>query len=60
MIVVDTSAWVELLRKTGSSSHLTLRGLIVAEAPLAVTEAVVFEVFAGDARSDAELEQMRD
>jgi len=59
VIVVDTSAWVEFLRKTGSPSHLTLRGLLVAEAPLAVTEAVVFEVLAG-ARSDDELEQMRD
>jgi predicted nucleic acid-binding protein len=58
VIVVDTSAWVELLRKTGSPSHLTLRGLIVAEAPLAVTEAVVFEVLAG--APDDELEQMRD
>jgi predicted nucleic acid-binding protein len=58
MIVVDTSAWVELLRKTGSAVHLTLRELIVADAPIAVTEAVVFEVLAG-ARSDQELEQVR-
>jgi predicted nucleic acid-binding protein len=59
MIVVDTSAWVEFLRKTGSRVHLTLRELIIADAPLAVTEAVVLEVLAG-ARSDVELEQLRD
>ncbi len=59
MIVVDTSAWVELLRKTGSAVHLTLRELIVSDAPICATEAVVFEVLAG-VRSDSDLEDVRD
>lgn len=59
MIVVDTSAWVELLRKTGSAVHLTLREHIVGNAPIAVTEAVVLEVLAG-ARTNREYEQVRD
>lgn len=59
MIVVDTSAWVELLRKTGSAVHLTLREHIVGNAPIAVTEAVVLEVLAGT-RSNREFEQVRE
>jgi hypothetical protein len=59
VIVVDTSAWVELLRKTGSAAHLTLRALIVDDAPLAVTEVVVFELLAG-ARSEREHHELRE
>ena len=36
MILVDTSAWIEFLRATGSPTHLELRGLIEDEAPLAL------------------------
>jgi predicted nucleic acid-binding protein len=49
VIVVDTSAWVELLRGTGSPVHRTLTRLIVEGAELAVTEVVVAEVLAGAA-----------
>lgn len=58
MIVVDTSAWVELLRKTGSRVHLGLRGRIQERAELAVTEVVVAELLAG-ARSDQERGELR-
>ena len=47
MIVVDSSAWIEFLRKTGSSVHLRLRRLIRDGADLAVTEVVVMELLAG-------------
>ncbi|MHB8619688.1 MAG: type II toxin-antitoxin system VapC family toxin [Chloroflexota bacterium] len=47
MILVDTSAWVEYLRKTGSAEHHRLRELIEAGAPLATTEVVVMELLAG-------------
>ncbi len=47
MILVDTSAWIELFRATGSPAHLTLRGLLADRAELAVTEVVVMEVLAG-------------
>ncbi len=47
MIVVDTSAWIELIRETGSEVHRRLHAAIVARDPLAVTEMVVGEVLAG-------------
>ena len=48
MILVDTSAWVELFRGTRSPTHLQLRELLEAdEDSVAVTGAVVMEVLAG-------------
>ena len=58
MILVDTSAWVEYLRGTGSRVHRRVRELIESEERLAVTEVVVMEVLAG-ARDDAHLERLR-
>ena len=58
MIVVDTSAWVELLRGTGSAVHLALRGQLQARADVAVTEVVVAELLAG-ARSERERTELR-
>lgn len=51
MILVDTSAWVEYDRATGSPVDQRLTSLISAGDDLAVTEPVVMEVTAG-ARSD--------
>lgn len=51
MILVDTSAWVEYDRATGSAVDLRVTTLIRDEGPLAVTEPVMMEVLAG-ARSD--------
>jgi predicted nucleic acid-binding protein len=47
LIVVDTSAWIELLRRTESRAHTTLRQLLREGADIRVTEAVVMEVLAG-------------
>lgn len=47
MTLVDTSAWVEYLRATGSRTHLLLRDLIEDKAPLQTTEVVVMELLAG-------------
>ena len=47
MIVVDTSAWVELLRATQHPVHRTLRHLLDAGASIATTEVVVMELLAG-------------
>jgi predicted nucleic acid-binding protein len=52
VILVDTSAWVEFDRATGSAVHRRLAELIEAEADIGVTEPVVMEVLAG-ARDDA-------
>lgn len=51
MILVDTSAWVEYHRATGSPVDQRLAELIEAEGTGAVSEPIVMEVLAG-ARSD--------
>ncbi|MGI8522102.1 MAG: type II toxin-antitoxin system VapC family toxin [Nocardioides sp.] len=58
MILVDTSAWVEYDRATGSRADQRLAELIAADGPLLVTEPVLMEVLAG-ARSDAREEELR-
>lgn len=50
MILVDSSAWIEYLRGTGSATHLSLRDLL-AEGDLAVSDPILMEVLAG-ARDD--------
>ena len=45
MIVVDTSAWIEFLRDTGSEVCLAVDRLL--EAHLATCDAVSMEVLAG-------------
>lgn len=52
MILVDTSAWVEYDRATGSAVDQRLTELIRRDGEIAVTEPVIMEVVAG-ARSDA-------
>lgn len=51
MILVDTSAWVEYDRATGSTVDRRLAALIAETDEVVVTEPVVMEVAAG-ARSD--------
>jgi predicted nucleic acid-binding protein len=58
LILVDTSAWIEFLRGTGSPVHLRLRDLLQQDDPLGTTEVVVMEVLAG-ARDEAHLERLR-
>jgi predicted nucleic acid-binding protein len=60
VILVDSSAWVEYDRATGSPSHLRLEGLIETGGPVAVTEPVVMEVLAGarDDRREADLRRL--
>ena len=58
MILPDTSAWVEELRKTGSSVHLSLRRHLDSGSEIAVTEPVIMELLAG-ARNKDELRAAR-
>lgn len=58
MILVDTSAWVEYDRATGSAVDRRLTELIAEEGPLAVTEPVIMEVVAG-ARTDERKAELR-
>jgi hypothetical protein len=58
LIVVDSSAWIEFTRATGSRAHLTVRRLLRERVELATTEIVVMEVLAG-ARSRADERALR-
>lgn len=58
MILVDTSAWVEFDRETGSPLDLRLTSLVESESPIASTEPVLMELLAG-ARSDTDAARLR-
>jgi predicted nucleic acid-binding protein len=60
MILVDTSAWVEFDRATGSAIDSRLTGLIADEEGIAVTEPVVMELLAGarDAARERDLRRL--
>lgn len=47
MIVVDTSAWVEFLRGTGSPAHQQLTALVADGAEIGVPAPVLMELMAG-------------
>jgi predicted nucleic acid-binding protein len=56
VILVDTSAWVELFRGSGHPAHVTLRHHLTRRSPIATTEPVIMELLAG---ADGEREQER-
>ena len=60
MILVDTSAWVEYDRATGSGIDQRLTELITDDGEVAVTEPVLMEVLAGakDERRAGELRRL--
>jgi predicted nucleic acid-binding protein len=45
--LIDTSAWVEYLRATGSNADAEVKRLVEDNAPIAITEPVVMELLAG-------------
>ena len=58
MILVDSSAWIELFRATGSPIHLRLASALDDKVALATTDVVLMEVLAG-ARDDADRDWLR-
>ena len=58
MILVDTSAWIEFQRSTGSLAHLRLATAIGAGERLATTGLVLLEFLAG-ARDERQAEDFR-
>lgn len=58
MILVDSSAWVEFLRATGSPVHLRVRSALKEKVDLASTDVVAMEILAG-ARDDADRDRLR-
>lgn len=57
MILIDTSAWVEYLRGTGSGTNLCVRAILRDEEPFAVCAPVRMEVLMG-ARSERHLREL--
>jgi predicted nucleic acid-binding protein len=45
--LLDTSAWIEFLRSTGSVTHLAVRRLLEDDTSIHTTDVVVMEVLAG-------------
>ncbi|MCU0267486.1 MAG: PIN domain nuclease [Acidimicrobiales bacterium] len=60
MILVDTSAWVEYDRASGSSVERRLTELITTAGPIAASEPVLVEVLAGarDPRRERQLRRL--
>jgi predicted nucleic acid-binding protein len=58
VILVDSSAWIELFRSLDSPAHHYLRSALERDAALATTDVVVMEVLAG-ARDAADREWLR-
>ncbi|MGK2950515.1 MAG: type II toxin-antitoxin system VapC family toxin [Acidimicrobiales bacterium] len=46
-MIVDTSAWVEFLRGTGSPEHVALRSAVAERRAVLVPEVVAMELLAG-------------
>jgi len=51
--LVDTSAWVEYLRRTGSDTNVRLRSMLEADQRLATTDVVIMELLCGARTSDS-------
>ncbi|MET0741700.1 MAG: PIN domain nuclease [Candidatus Nanopelagicales bacterium] len=45
-MLIDTSAWVEFVRATGSPTHVRLRASVLDQEPLATTDPVILELLA--------------
>ena len=58
MILPDTSAWIEFLRRTGHPIHLRFRAEVERGEGLAFTEPIAMEILAG-ARSGGEEGEIR-
>ena len=58
MILVDSSAWIEFLRATGSPAHLRVRSALEQGGALASTDVIVMEILAG-ARDNEDRDRLR-
>lgn len=47
MVLLDTSAWIEYLRRTGSKVNNRVRQLVEDEDPMATTDVVILELLSG-------------
>jgi predicted nucleic acid-binding protein len=58
VILVDSSAWIEYLRRTRSPVHLGVRTALEEKVELAVTDVVLMEILAG-ARDGQDRDRLR-
>lgn len=58
LILADTSAWIEYLRRTGSPANLRVRELLHGGGRIAITDQVILEVLAG-ARDNRERDRLQ-
>ena len=58
MILVDSSAWIEFQRATGSPTDLRLTSALASEEPLATTGLILLEILAG-ARDERQARDLR-
>ena len=58
MILADSSAWIEYLRRTGSTANRRIRHLLGEGDGVATTDPVIMEVLAG-ALDDVHLQSLR-
>lgn len=58
MVLIDTSAWIEYLRDTGSFSCLRVGELLANDVPIATCDTVVMEILAGPTSEHAANELM--
>lgn len=47
MVLLDTSAWIEFLRRTGSQVNKAVRERIADNRPIATTDVVILELLSG-------------
>lgn len=57
-MLIDTSAWVEFLRATGSPANLAVRRLLQSDKPLMTCDPVTMELLAGG-RSESHVADLR-
>lgn len=50
-MLIDTSAWIEFLRKTGSPAHLAVRSAVLNDDRIYTTDAVRLELLIGATNS---------
>ncbi|HEX4345214.1 MAG TPA: PIN domain nuclease [Solirubrobacteraceae bacterium] len=58
MILVDSTAWIEYLRATGTPADLRIQALLRAGEPIATTDFILMKVLAG-ARGDEHRDRLR-
>jgi predicted nucleic acid-binding protein len=59
VILVDTSAWTEYLRGTGSGAHFRLRELLAKDTVLYTTDVIHMELLAGSRTETDDLQLRR-